>query len=434
MGPVEGEMRAALVLMVLAGCDGGGGGAGGGNGCDATSPGSLAISLPDLGLDAPATAVVLDPTGAEVGRYTESATLPDLPPGAYVVVTERGLRSDPGARTDRAFGAPSATMQRVCVGGATATVDLDVEEQPSSGHLWVAAGEQLVGVRAADLDPASSSATPDAARSVGLTNNFSAVRFDRSGDLWVATAPTYGVRLMMFRPDQLAGDGEMEPALTISAPELTDDYAAIADLWFSDDGDLWALEAGSGTNASGFLGWSRADLVDAVIDGGEIALPPTWNHPIPGLLSASDVVQAGGALYVTVVDRDAIDRFDPADLSAPVGSVTVESDGTPLRGPTDLTVVGDVLWADFWTDGTIAGVPVGADGAVEGDLATIDWPFLPVGYGLDADLGGGLWWANSEGAGVVLRARGPAGDDLGQISLGVDAYPDEIRFDPSPGG
>jgi hypothetical protein len=442
------RFRIGIIAAMLAGCADGGGktdtgadtglpdsGSGEGPDCDGSAPGSLEIVVTGPGLDVPADVVVLDASGAEIGRVDASTTLEDLPPGFYTVVFERGIRAAPGARTDEAHGALHDTVVPVCVGREPATVTYDVVPQPSSGHLWVSAGEHLAGY-AADGLADGAELVADAQLDVRLTNDFRGIAFDPSGNLWAATSPTYGTKLRMFRPDQLTGTGEQAAALEITAPVLGEDFASIADLWVSDAGTVWVLVGFSNTYASGLYGWSRADLVGAMATGGSVDLAPTWLHTMPELLHASDLLVVDDAVFVSVFDANRVYRYAVADLEgAALPSAQAEISfqdplGTELRGPTEMAYVDGRIWLTLWTSASIVPFSPTADGAQVPGTLGIGVTDLP--SGMDADATGTVWWGNLavSGDSEVHALDGATGADLGLVGLtGLEA-PVDLLFDP----
>lgn len=417
-----------LSFVVLAGCPEGTPG----DGCDPGAPGDLVIELPDPGLDEPAVAVVLDADGVEVARVSENTTVAALDGGTYRIVTERGIRYEPSSTIDSTFGALHDTVQSVCVGGEPVTVAIEVEPQPSSGRLWVTSGESIVGFSAATL-AGGPDVAPDARLDVALINDFRGMSFDPSGNLWAATSPTYGTRLQMYRPDQVDGTGEQEPALTVRI-SAEDDGVQIADLWVDPEGTVWTLVRFTYSGFVGLHGWTRADLLDLVADGGDVVLEPSIVHEMPEVLGAEDLLVVGDDLFVSVFDSNRVYRYARTSLT---GTMTPAAEiwfVDPLDieqpGPTNMAFADGQIWLTLWTAPIVVPFSPSADGPVLIDPLTAGVTDLP--SGMDADATGTVWWGNLDVSGAVELHRfdGATGDPAETLTAADLLAPSDLLFDP----
>lgn len=401
------------------------------DGCDVAASGDLVVELPTVALDEAVSAVVLDASGAEFARFSETTTLEELEGGTWHVVTERGLRYEAPSRIDTAHGALHDTVVPVCVGGEPVTVSLTVEPQPSSGHLWLTTGVSLVAFSAGTLE-AGADLAPDTRVDVRLVNDFRGIAFDPSGNLWAATSPTYGTRLLMFRPDQLEGSGEQVAALAISAGE--DDGTQIADLWVDADGTVWTLVRFSFSGFTGLQGWTRADLLAGIEGGGELTVAPSIVHELPELAGAEDLLAVGDDLFVSVFSSNRVFRYDRAALAGtmrPSAEIRfVDARDIEQYGPTELAVSAGQLWVTLWTALQIVPFAPTADGPVLVDPLTTGVTDLP--GGLDADATGTVWWGNADvsGATELHRFDGATGaPGPTRVVPALDA-PKDLLFDP----
>jgi hypothetical protein len=419
--------------------------------CDTSSEAGLEVTLDlsALGTTAagttlhPATAIVLDDTGAEVGRGEASFVLPDLPAGTYSVVFERVELAPSGTMAGAAYGLLDGTVRRAQVVACERTrVEGRYQPLPSAGRLWVSSGEALAGFTEAEL-AGGTDVEADALLSVRLVNDFRGFAFDRLGNLWAGVAPTYGSRLMWFAPEQLTGRSQIEPKGEIHA-RVFDDFAPISDVIFDADGSLRVAVRRADNSFAGFAIWTRAQLVDALERGGVVEMEPSEVVALEGFGGRVDLeVSPSGALWVAAYDDDTLLRIDdPLTWAgpAPDASFTVVSSApgaAQQTGPENIAFTddGDAV-AVFWGSGAVmelSAADLARSGAVE--LSVMLDPFfvdqLPQGLVIDGT--GRVLIGNYAGNGtgnVLGWTPGTMPEALASSPDVVD--PTDLLLDPRP--
>ncbi|MEZ4240876.1 MAG: hypothetical protein R3F59_32910 [Myxococcota bacterium] len=443
---------AALVLVA---CDGGSGtsdtgavtdtGTSTGTGaCTGTGTGTLDLTLGDAGAgpwaQAPE-AVVYGPDGAEVARVPAggSDTLEGLPGGTYLVEVHRGEGAADGALAG-ALATATLPLARVCVGDdATSTFASDFTA--GAGKLWVTSGERIAAFGSAAIDAGGDQA-PEVALDVSLVNDFRGLGFDPMGHLWAAASPTYGSRLLWWEGASGVGASDADGEV---ASLVFDDFAEIADLAFDRQGTLWAaLRQPSGT-FRGVVGYRRATLADAMLDG--TVVEPDVMRSVDGLEGRVDLeLGPDGALWITDYDGDRLLRIDDpydggtgVDASFAVAAPTPISGGVPvpLEGPENLAFYanGDAV-ALFWVSGALVRLPaadLGRSGAVDLVVEADDIYVDQLPTGLVVDGRDRAWLGNyaGDGTGQILGWR--EGEPT-HVQLFSDAIPDpaDLVLDPRP--
>lgn len=289
--------------------------------CDSGSTGSLAIALADTAAAGAAPTVrIYGPDGALVQEVTPPAVLEGLPGGAYTYEVIRVW--DGGTAT----GTLDLGVGEVCVGGEEAAIELDAQAQPGSGQLWATSWESVLVLPAT---PDAATLTPEASRSVPLTNNFNALTADASGNLWGATPWTYGARFVVLAPGALTGTAEATTDLELTAPSLSYN-ANFTSLSFDAEGNAWATTGAQMGGFVGVVGWSAETLRAARRTGGPIEAEPDWAVQVEGLADLSGgTTDATGDLWVTSSDDEALVRLAAADLRTGTAGV----DAAPTIAP-----------------------------------------------------------------------------------------------------
>lgn len=409
--------------------------------CDDSRPGdlTLALTLPDTALDTAPAVRVYDADGAAVGTLAQGETLAGLAGGAYRYEIVRGWTAlTDGLRT--AVGANDATEGSICVGGAPATLELTLADQPGSGRLWASSWEDLLVLPA---DPEAGSADPVATPTISMTNNANALTADALGNAWLATPWTYGARLLVLRPGAMGASGEAAPALTLAPPALVGD-ANMTAVVFDADQNLWATTAPQMGGFVGLVGWSHDALLTARLTGGEVEADPTWAATVPdvdGLYGAT--LAADGTLWASA-DSGTLVQIDLAGVQAAGGTVDAPATAEPNArvrlwdadhafdwvGLESLAPGPDgSVYALATTAGAILNVPASdlrASGDVELDGLRLGVEALPEELAASPD--GGTWWVDTATVGYL-----PApGDDASEVAVDALERPAAAWLDVWP--
>jgi hypothetical protein len=417
--------------------------------CDPTDETGLEVAF-DLSALTPAPAgamvhepavVVLDAEGTEVGRGSDTLLLADLPVGRYTLVFERAEFAPSDSMTGQAFGVLDGTVRQVDVAECERTrVSATFSLLPSSGRLWVSSGESLGAFTEAQL-AATGDVSADKLVNTPLVNDFRGFAFDRLGDLWAATSPTYGSRLLWFSPEQLGSSGEMLPRGELHA-EVFANFAPVSDLVFASDGSLWVAMRSQDSSFTGFAVWTRAQLIDVMVQGGVVELEPARMLPLEGYGERVDLeLSPSGALWVAAYAQDTLLRID--DLltwtgPAPDASFTVVSDpgAVAQRGPENIAFAGngDAV-AIFWTTGAVMTITAAQLAGPGGELALATNDFfvdqLPQGLVIDGTDRVLLGNYGGEGIGNILGwTAGTMPEAL--ISTTDVTDPTDLLLDPRP--
>lgn len=397
----------------------------------------VVIDLPDETWEVAPELEVYDAAGAWVGTVTEPDATLEVLGGGYTLVARRGTVA--GAVVGTAHGLLDDTVQQVCVtDGGTTEWSGTWELQPASGKLWVTSGEDASG-----FDPAALAAGGDAAAELGfhvdLSNDLRGFTVDPTGNLWVATSPTYGARLLVYPPSGAAGGAE-----PIELGEaLFADNVQIQDILFDEKDQLWVLVAGSNRGTVGL--WSFAPEVGwAALTTGELPDRPSQQLTVTGLVRAEDMTMGpddrlwladfDGNQVLSVGVGHGVDE-DPVEV-APDRVITVawddETGSHTLESPTALAFDPDGrLWVNYWLSATLARFDTTDGGVRVPDLQAGTRP-LDLLSGLAPDRAGAVWYGNDTGSGgEIVALDGDAGTEGSRARAG-ELPAIDLVFDPAP--
>ena len=392
----------------------------------------LTLSLPDEDWETPPALAVYSSVGERVATVTEADRTLSLDSGVYTLVALRGTTAPEGVRTGEAFGLLHDTVQTVCLSdGETVEWGATWEEQPSSGKLWVTSGETAYAFEAAEL--ADGRVTPAWSITVPSSNDLRGFAIDPMGDLWIATSPTYGARLVVYPPDGL------DP-VELSGDSLPADLQ-LQDLEFAPDGSLWALVSGSATGEVGLRAWSPAQAA-AFLAKGALPLAPARTVTVDGMIAPEDCAfDPDGTLWIADFGGNQVLRVDLStedSVLTPVDAFTAGwKDGTgdhSLDGPTALGVDDEGrLWVNYWTSLTVARFDGTSSSAVarSPDLR-VGSDVLDLPAGLALDHAGGAWFGDEtqDGVGHLLAVDQGSGDASVDATSDEALVPTDLVFDP----
>jgi hypothetical protein len=406
--------------------------------CGEGGAGSLhvALDLPAEAWEKPPEVDVYDVDGAWVAGVTDPEATLDVPGGMYTVVARRGTVA--GDVVGTAFGLLDHTATQVCVvDGETSEWSGTWELQPSSGKLWMTSGEDAGGFDPTAL-AAGGSAEPVVGFHVDRSNDLRGFGVDPLGNLWVATSPTYGAKLLVFPAS--AADGGAEP-LELGA-ELFADNVQIQDILFDEKDQLWVLVAGSNAGVVGLWSFSPEQAFGFLASG---VMPdrPAQDITVTGLVRAEDMAWGpDDRLWLADFDGDqvlsvgvgAVGGAEPTEV-APDRVITVSWDdetGThTLNGPTalDFDATGR-LWVNYWTSATLARFDsVDASGVRVPNLMAGDRE-LDLLSALAPDRAGNVWYGNDTGgSGEIVSIEGETGAERSRAGVG-DLPAIDLLFDP----
>lgn len=398
--------------------------AGGGAEKSACDTGSQSLTVEGLG--GAAKVAIYGPDSTLVGVYEDGDTVEAVPAGAiYEIRRGAGAAGGVEAAVDLGVGA---------VEDCSALLTVATAPQATAGAIWTSTWEQLL---AYTWDGAA--LAPVGAPLVPLSNSINALAIDASGNLWAATPWTYGARFVVLAPGQQHLEGEVAPALELSAPSLVGD-ANVTSLFFDDQGNLWAT---TGTQIGGYVGvvgWSAATLRAARLAGGAVEAEPTWAAQMDGATTLSGGARVGDTLYVSAEDEGLI-------LSVPLAEVQVDRAAGATVAPThavSLLQDEDAAWRGLTglapgpdgglavlaaTSGAILELPaadLNADGAVLVAGTQMGVTALP--QAIAADGAGGVWFSDTGALGWLSRpGAAPVVYALPEIAragaVGVDLPP-----------
>ncbi|MFP4376189.1 MAG: hypothetical protein ACLFP4_04030 [Spirochaetales bacterium] len=334
------------VSVVLAGCEGAGasGSNADGNGsesCSSGGVGSLALSMtvPTVSyIPAAQPQVVLYGPSGSATSFDASGTF-DLPGGSYIVEVHRGVTSD--SLIGMADGVNENTVQSLCItDGEETSLAVTFEAQAGAQRLWVTDEDRLLGFSRAQVN-AGGSALPIVLDG-SLINDFRGFDFDALGNLWAATGPTYGTRLLWLEPGKLGLSGALVPNGSITNSYFGAQYAPVSDVFYAADGTLWLAVHRVDDSFNGLIGYSRATLAEFLLEGGDVAREPDFVHALPGTTGPVALSYGPSSrVYVADFEDDAIHRINSlsGNGSGVDASFTVRITGVVVsnaRGPRDL--------------------------------------------------------------------------------------------------
>jgi streptogramin lyase len=396
----------------------------------------VTLDLPDeTWVSEPALAVYAS-DGTLVATVTDPESSLDLPGGLYTVAARRGTVD--GDLVGRAFGLLQDTVQQVCVSDGEITDWSGTWElQPSSGKLWMTSGEDAEGFDPAALAEGGDVA-PETAFTVPVSNDLRGLAIDPLGNLWVATSPTYGAKLLVYPP--AGAEGGTEP-LELGA-ELFADNVQIQDILFDAKDQLWVLVGGSNTGTVGL--WAFApEVATAFLATGALPTRPSQQLTVTGMVKPEDmVVGPDSRLWIADFDGDqvlsvgvgsAVDQ-DPTEV-APEQAFTVsweDDTGTHgLQGPTALGFDADGrLWVNYWTAGTLARFDTTSGASVREPDLMAGSDVLDLLSGLATDRRGGIWFGNERDGGEIVSLDADSGAEDSRAGVG-DTPAVDLVFDPA---
>lgn len=395
--------------------------------CETTGVGTISFHpmLPDVSLTSKAYLYVYTALGVVVAILGDGDSLADVPAGPYLLGVGNVRAEDDGSGFVATYGLLSGTVAEVCLGdGETLDRTPELVLQPGSRHLWFSAGESLAAFAPESLG-ATATLAPDLRMDVTLTNDFRGFGFDPMGNLWAATSDTYGVRLLVFEPQDVEAGGAIEPIVTLTN-DLFTQGASIGEITFAPDGQLVGVV--NNTNAAwvGAFGYDASGQILALVSGDTATVEPTWTASIDGLVSPADLAfDDAGRAWISDQDNALVLRVDAfgEDTATPAARFTAMYLEIALRGPTDLAFLPDGgLLVDYWTDGQLVELPpseLSATGDVNVNVDGTTFDVLALPEGLAVTGTGAQWYGNYPAtlvsdAGVSITVEGlPQPRDLG---------------------
>lgn len=401
-----------------------------------TVPAETWVSTPEL--------VVYDQGGTAVATVTAATESLSLPGGRYTLAARRGTVDGGGNLNGQAFGLLVDTVSRVCVeDGVEAEWAGEWALQPSSGKLWVTSGESAYGFDREAL-AAGGDLTAAASITVELSNDLRGLAVDPMGNLWAATSPNYGSRLVVYPPAGVSGDAE---PVALAGPVFDSLAAAggIADLGFDDKDQLWVLLRNGEAGSVGLLGFGDAAVRDFLAAGavpdaadqeviveGMVAAESFSLDPVTDLTWIADfggnqvlAVGLGGGSSPTVQTIAPSDAFT-AGFEDDTGTHS-------LDGPTAVAVDDEGrLWVDYWTSVAVARFDGATAAGVRAPDLLVSGDVLDLPAGLAADHAGGSWYGNEpqDGTGTLVRLEREAGAELARGNSAEALAPSHLVFDP----
>ncbi len=395
--------------------------------CETIGVGSISFHpvLPTSSLTSKAYLYVYTAAGVEVAVLGDGDSLTDIPAGPYLLGVGNVRGEDDGSGFVATYGLLSGTVSEVCLGdGETLDRTPELVLQPGSRHLWFSAGESLAAFAPESLG-ATATLAPDLRMDVTPTNDFRGFAFDPMGNLWAATSDTYGVRLLVFEPQDVEAGGAVEPIVTVTN-DLFGQGASIGEIAFAPDGQLVGVVNNTYEAWVGAFGYDPSGQILALVSGETATAEPTWTATVDGLVSPADLAfDDAGRAWISDQDNAVVLRVDAfADEAVtPDARFTALYMEYALRGPTDLAFLPDGgLLVDYWTDGQLVELPASelegtGDVTVVVDGTTFDVLALPEGLAVTGT--GTQWYGNYPAtlvsdAGITITLDGlPQPRDLG---------------------
>jgi hypothetical protein len=385
---------------------------------------------------------VYDASGVLVGTFSESGTT-TLPGGMYTVAVRRGVAA-PDTFAGSASGLLSDTISEVCVpNGGSYALDVTAEPQPSSSRLWGYSGETLAGYTGIS-DPGAEVGADTVLRFAGA-GELRGIAWDLWGNLWTATSPASGTRLLVVEPSAVTGKGDATVLQTVTSSAL--EGAEVRDLDVDAAGDLWVTVSARADGFAGVLVFGADALRSNVLGASDIAPARSWS--IAGAVAPERLFfDAEGGFYVSDPGTDsvfhvaALGTVAGADATAPAdGALTPDAAFTvtidPGTGPADLVEPTDMmldetgLWVLYRGSGVAAHVSRSANGAVRSNFTYTTGDFGLSG-GLVRDGANGLWVGGEteSGPGDLQRFDAATADIDIHTTLPDLESPVSLAFDP----
>ena len=307
----------------------------GGDGCTGQGTGTLVLAAKGLPDGVKGKATIAGPGGTQVVDAPGSVS---VPAGSYSVSATVATNADPLVRTVFTAAPASSTT---CVGdGATVTIELAYAAVPSSGRLWMLAGERVGGFASSKLSATSTQAV----ESLTAVSNPTALAFEQGGGAWIAT----GSSLRHYPAGVFGKEGDQLPDVTLDVPAKEEqDVVAIGGIAFDRSGNLWYSACAEGKVrriASEHL--RSSGLVTSYVTLGGLTRPGTI------------AFDPAGNLWVTDQGDRGINRFSAAGLTTNLDGPDLQiaphelggQEPNRLLGPTAIAFDGaGGLWASYGT-------------------------------------------------------------------------------------
>lgn len=385
---------------------------------------------------------VYDAGGVLVGTFSESGAT-TLPSGTYTVAVRRGVAA-PDTFAGSAWGLLSDTVAEVCVpDGGTYAMDVTAEPQPSSSRLWGYSGETLAGYTGIS-DPGAEVGA-DTVLGFAGAGELRGIAWDLWGNLWVATAPESGTRLLVVEPAAVTGKGAPSILQTVTSAAL--EGAEVQDLDLDAAGNLWVTVSAGANGFAGVVVFGADALRDGVLGATEITPSRTWS--IAGAVEPERLFfDADGGFYVSDPGTDsvfhvaALGSVAGADAAAPAdGALTPDSAFTvsidpgtgavDLVEPTEMMLDETGLWVLYSGSGIAAHVSRSANGAVRSNF-TYTVSTFGVPGGLVRDGANGIWVGGETESGPGDLQRFDAASAMLDLHTTLPDLPSPVSlaFDP----
>ncbi|GDX80308.1 hypothetical protein LBMAG42_21190 [Deltaproteobacteria bacterium] len=395
------------------------------------------LDLPDeVWVTAPSLAIYAA-DGTPMESMTASGDL-ELPGGRYTIAARRGTVD--GSPVGAAFGLLDDTVARVCVvDGETTTWSGTWELQPSSGKLWTLSREAAYAFDPTAL-AAGGDVEPELTIEVPRSNDLRGFAVDPMGNLWIATAPTYETRLLVYPPR--GADGSVEPAEFNL--EAYGSWAQVAALDFQAKDQLWVLLKGSNEGFAGLWGFGPTQALDWLATG-EVPEAPGTTLTVEGVVAPEGIAEdASHRMWLADMASDTVFAVgsgfqDAGELSVSpedqfLGGWDDETGTHTLNGPTALGFDDSGrLWVNYWTNPALARFDdPSSGGATRAPDLNVRGEVLELPAGLVTDHAGRVWYGNEpqDGAGELVALDGETGMELARARSADALSPTTLVFDP----
>ncbi len=282
---------------------------------------------------------------------------------------------------------------------------------------------------------------PELTIDIDLSNDLRGFAVDALGNLWVATAPTYDTRLLVYPPG--GADGSAAPV--VLGGEVFADGVQIEELVFDGKNQLWVLVKFTYSDTRGVWGFSPEQAL-AFLAEGTVPTAPAAALEVEGMVAPEALVLGPddrlwiadfGSEHVFALAAGQSASGGPATVTPEVAFTGGWEDATgthTLNGPTGIGFdTAGRLWVNYWTNPALARFDVADTGeSLRAPDQTASGSVLDLPAGLATDGEGRVWYGNNpqDGAGEIIALESEGGTEVARARSATALSPTTLVFDP----